>query len=49
MALMVKNLPAMRETQVRSLGLDDTLETRMATPEFHGQWRLARLPWGHKD
>ena len=37
---MVKNLPAMRDTQVRSLGLEDTLEKGMATPEFHGQKRL---------
>ena len=32
---MVKNLPAMRETQVRSLGLEDPLEKRMATlPQY---------------
>ena len=42
---MVKNLPAMWETQVRSLGQEDTLEKRMATHssilpgEFHrGGW-----------
>ena len=28
---MVKNLPAMWETQVRSLGQEDTLEKEMAT------------------
>ena len=28
---MVKNLPAMWETQVRSLGWEDTLEKEMAT------------------
>ena len=28
---MVKNLPAMQETQVCSLGLEDPLEKRMAT------------------
>ena len=28
---MVKNLPAMQETQVRSLGWDDPLEQEMAT------------------
>ena len=28
---MVKNLPALQETQVRSLGQEDTLEKGMAT------------------
>ena len=28
---MVKDLPAMQETQVRSLGLEDPLEKEMAT------------------
>ena len=31
MALTVKNLSAMQETQVRSLGLEDPLEEGMAT------------------
>ena len=31
LAQMVKNLPAMRETQVSSLGLEDPLEKGMAT------------------
>ena len=35
MAHMVKNLPAMRKTWVRSLGLEDTLEKEMAT-----HWRI---------
>ena len=40
MAQMVKkNLPAMGETQVRSLSREDPLETGMATLEFHGQRR----------
>ena len=30
-ALVVKNLPAMQETQVGSLGYEDPLEKRMAT------------------
>ena len=30
-AQMVKNLPATQETQVRSLGQEDTLEEEMAT------------------
>ena len=31
MAQMVKNLPAMQETKVQSLGLEDPLEKGMAT------------------
>ena len=31
-AQMVKNLPAMWDTQVQSLGLEDPLEKGMATP-----------------
>ena len=46
-AQMVKNLPAMQETQVRSLGWEDSLEEGMAaTPVFllgnpmdRGAWR----------
>ena len=43
---MVKNLPAMWETQVQSLGQEDLLEKGMATysvflpGKFHGQRRL---------
>ena len=33
-AQMVKNLPAMQETWVQSLGLEDPLEKEMATPVF---------------
>ena len=42
-AQTLKNLPAMQETQVPSLGLEDALEKGMATiavflpREFHGQ------------
>ena len=39
MAQMVKNLPAMQETQVQSLGGDDPLEKEMATHS-----RILRLP-----
>ena len=53
---MVKNLPAMQETQVQSLGQEDSLEKRMATHssilagEFHGQGSLAGYsPWGCKE
>ena len=33
-AQMVKNLPAVRETQVRSLGQEDPLEKEIATPSI---------------
>ena len=48
---MVKNLPAMQETQVLSLGQEDALEKGMLPKsvflpgEFHGQ----RSPWGGKE
>ena len=37
---MVKNLSAMRETWVRSLGLEDSLEKRMATHSSILAWRI---------
>ena len=55
---MVKDLPAMQETWVQSLGGEDPLEKRMATHsfilpfwngEFHGQRSLGGYsPWGHR-
>ena len=39
---MVKNLPAMQETQVRSLGWEDPLEKGMATHSSILAWRI---PW----
>ena len=42
MAQMVKNLPAMQETQVRSLGQEDSLEKGMATHSSILAWRI---PW----
>ena len=49
---MVKNLPAMQETWVQSLGQEDSLEKRIAIHsiflpgEFHGQRSLAGYsPW----
>ena len=39
---MVKNLPAMQETQVRSLGREDLLEKGMAT---HSNILAWRIPW----
>ena len=41
-AQMVKNLPAMQETWVRSLGWEDPLEKRMATHSSVFAWRI---PW----
>ena len=37
---MVKNLPAMQETQVQSLGLEDPLEKEMATHSSILAWRM---------
>ena len=39
---MIKNLPAMQETQVQSLGVEDPLEKGMATYSSTGAWRI---PW----
>ena len=41
-AQTVKNLPAMRETWVRSLGCEDLLEKGMATSSSVLAWRI---PW----
>ena len=53
---MVKNLPAIQEAQVQSLGQEDTLEEKMATtPVFLpgkscGQRTLVgNSPWGQKE
>ena len=40
MAQTVKNLPAMQETQVRSLGWEDPLEKAMATHSSILAWRI---------
>ena len=39
-AQSVKNLPAMPETQVRSLGQEDLLEKEMATHSSILAWRI---------
>ena len=39
---LVKNLPAMQETQVQSLGLEDPLENEMAT---HSSTLVWKIPW----
>ena len=53
---MVKNLPAMQETWVQSLGGEDPLEKEMITHsstllgEFHEQRSLVGYtPWSHKE
>ena len=45
MAQMVKNLPAMLETWVQSLGWEDLLEKEMATLSSILAWRI---PWTEK-
>ena len=42
MAQTVKHLPAMRETQVQSLGQEDPLEKEMATHSSTLAWKI---PW----
>ena len=42
MAQMVKNLPAVWKTQVRSLGQEDALEKEMATHSSILAWRIPR-------
>ena len=44
-AQMVKNLPAMQETQVQSLGQEDPLEKRMTTHSSILAWRI---PWAEE-
>ena len=56
-AQTVKNLPAMQETWVRSLGQKDALEKGMATHSCILAWRIPWTvesgelysPWGHKE
>ena len=57
MAQMVKNLPAIREIQVLSLGQEDPLEKGMATYSSILAWRIPWTkepgglysPWDHKE
>ena len=53
---MVKNLPAVQESQVQSLGGEDPLEKGMATHSSTLAWRIPGTeepggysPWGHKE
>ena len=45
-AQLVKNLPAMQETWVQSLGWEDLLEKGTATHSSILAWRI---PWDHKE
>ena len=56
MAQLVKNLPAIQETWVQSLGQKDPLEKRMATHSSILAWEILGTeepggysPWGHKE
>ena len=46
MTQLVKNLPAMRETWVRSLGWEDPLEKGKV---IHSNILAWRIPWGRKE
>ena len=55
MTQMVKNLPAMQETQVQILGQEDTLGNGMATNSSIFAWRIpwteslaGYSPWGYQ-
>ena len=48
-AQLLKNLPAIWETQVQSLGWEDSLEKGMATPVFWlREFHKLYSPWGHR-
>ena len=56
MAQTVKNVPAIQETQVQSLGQGDPLEKGMGTHSNILAWRFPQTeepggysPWGHKE
>ena len=51
MAQMVKNLPAVQETLVRSLGWEDPLEKGMTTHSSILAWRIpwTEEPGGHQS
>ena len=53
---MVKNLPAIQETRVQSLGREDPLEKEMATHSSIFSWKILWTeepsyysPWGHEQ
>ena len=55
-AQMVKNLPAVQETWIQSLGWEDPLEKGMATHSIILAWRIpwtgslmGYIPWGREE
>ena len=51
-AQLVKNVPAMGETSVRSLGWEDPLEKGTATHSTILDWKIpwsVYIPWGWKE
>ena len=51
-AQLVKNVPAMGETSVRSLGWEDPLEKGTATHSTILAWKIpwtVYIPWGWKE
>ena len=44
---MVKDLPAMQKTWVRSLGQEDPVEKEMATHSSILTWEMP--PWNHRE
>ena len=52
---MVKNLSAMQETQIQSLGQEEALEKGMAIHSSILAWKIpwteepGSSPWGHKE
>ena len=53
---MVRNLPAVKKTQVQSMGREDPLEEEMTTHSNNLVWRIAWTeetgglhPWGLKE
>ena len=48
-AQLVKNLPAMQETWVRSLGWEDSLEKGKSTHSSILAWEIPYSPWGRKE
>ena len=53
---MIKNLPAMQETQVQSLSWEDSLEKGMTTHSSILAWKIPRqrslvgyIPWGYTE
>ena len=54
MVQTIKNLPAVQETWVQSLGQEDNMEKAMATHSSTLTWRITGMEagyssWGHKE